>query len=128
MLVPVGDGSTEHLGVEVERPGRLELLAGKLYELGRAEPADLVVAIPTVSGRHAMLRVGGWPGRLKHRQQQQRVQQRAAAGCSRSRGSCTHECVQLPQALSSWPCPHFPGRRRQHCQRDRLVVYEWHIY
>jgi hypothetical protein len=32
--------------------------AGKLYELGRAEPADLIIPIPTVSGRHAIVRVG----------------------------------------------------------------------
>ena len=27
-------------------------------EVGRTEPADIIVAVPTVSGRHAMLRVG----------------------------------------------------------------------
>ena len=43
-------------------PGEITLKEG-LYELGREEPADVIVPVPTVSTRHAMLRVGAsdWP-------------------------------------------------------------------
>ncbi|KAL4439002.1 hypothetical protein ABPG77_006939 [Micractinium sp. CCAP 211/92] len=56
VLTPTGDGSTEHLGEDVALPGAIDLKEG-LYELGRASPADIVISIPTVSTRHAMLRV-----------------------------------------------------------------------
>jgi pSer/pThr/pTyr-binding forkhead associated (FHA) protein len=54
-----GDGDSAHLGTE-EVPGqapKIELANG-LFEIGRVEPADIVIPIPSVSGRHAMLRVG----------------------------------------------------------------------
>lgn len=59
VLVPTGNGSTEHLGNQQEfpMPAAIVLETNKLYELGRAAPADLVIPIPTVSGRHAMIRV-----------------------------------------------------------------------
>lgn len=84
VLVPAGDCSTEHIAVEVPEPVPIPLEVG-LYELGRAEPAgeaaalspsrrclataaaapdstrwpaDIIIPFPTVSGRHAMLRVG----------------------------------------------------------------------
>ncbi|KAL4452604.1 hypothetical protein ABPG75_008266 [Micractinium tetrahymenae] len=56
VLTPTGNGSTEHIGEEVPLPGAIELKEG-LFELGRAAPADIVIGIPTVSTRHAMLRV-----------------------------------------------------------------------
>jgi len=47
----------EHLDKVVELPGMLELKEGT-YTLGRSEPADLVIAVPTVSAKHAELKVG----------------------------------------------------------------------
>jgi pSer/pThr/pTyr-binding forkhead associated (FHA) protein len=35
------------------------LREGSVYEVGRAEPSDIVLRIPTVSTRHALLRVDG---------------------------------------------------------------------
>ena len=32
-----------------------------VFEVGRVEPADIIIPIPTVSSRHALLRVGAWP-------------------------------------------------------------------
>jgi pSer/pThr/pTyr-binding forkhead associated (FHA) protein len=58
VLVPTGDGSVEHLDKAVELPGMLELKEGT-YTLGRSEPADLVIAVPTVSAKHAELKVAG---------------------------------------------------------------------
>lgn len=53
-----GDGTTEHLGGDdFEETPTIELVNG-LFEVGRAAPADIVIAVPSVSGRHAMLRVG----------------------------------------------------------------------
>ena len=37
-------------------PGELELKDG-VFEVGREAPADIVIPVPTVSGRHALLRV-----------------------------------------------------------------------
>lgn len=57
-LVPCGDGDTQHLGdtmPEQEAP-KIELAEG-LFEVGRMQPADIVIPIPSVSGRHAMIRV-----------------------------------------------------------------------
>ena len=51
-----GDGSTNHLEESVPLPGELELKDG-VFEVGREEPADIVIPVPTVSGRHALLRV-----------------------------------------------------------------------
>ncbi|KAK9851683.1 hypothetical protein WJX84_011809 [Apatococcus fuscideae] len=55
VLIPKGDGSCDHLSKRVSLPGPIQLEKG-LYELGREEPADIVVPIPTVSSRHAMIR------------------------------------------------------------------------
>lgn len=38
-------------------PGPIALKEG-VYEVGRTEPADILLRIPTVSSRHALLRVG----------------------------------------------------------------------
>jgi hypothetical protein len=51
-----GDGSTNHLEQSVPLPGELELKDG-VFEVGREEPADIVIPVPTVSGRHALLRI-----------------------------------------------------------------------
>ena len=51
-----GDGSTKHLDNAVDLPGEIELQDG-VYEVGREEPADVVIPVPTVSGRHALLRI-----------------------------------------------------------------------
>lgn len=57
VLVPTGDGSCDHLDDQsVPLPKEIELKNG-LYEVGRESPADIVVAVPTVSTRHAMLRL-----------------------------------------------------------------------
>ena len=52
-----GDGSTDHLDEDVPPPKEIHLSDGQ-YELGREEPAQIVIPYPTVSSRHAMLRVG----------------------------------------------------------------------
>ena len=52
-----GDGSTDHLDEDVPTPKEIHLNDGQ-YELGREEPAQIVIPYPTVSSRHAMLRVG----------------------------------------------------------------------
>jgi len=56
VLRPTGDGSFDHLDRAVELPGEIKLTEG-LQELGRESPADVVCAVPTVSTRHAMIRV-----------------------------------------------------------------------
>ncbi|KAK9901274.1 hypothetical protein WJX75_003655 [Coccomyxa subellipsoidea] len=58
ILVPTGDGSTKHLDGPVSLPEEIELKDG-VFEVGREEPADVVIPIPTVSGRHALLRING---------------------------------------------------------------------
>ncbi|EIE20165.1 SMAD/FHA domain-containing protein [Coccomyxa subellipsoidea C-169] len=58
VLVPTGDGSTKHLEEPVSLPEEIELKDG-VFEVGREEPADVVIPIPTVSGRHALLRITG---------------------------------------------------------------------
>ena len=57
-LVPTGTGSTDHLGPDeaVPLPPPIFLSEG-LFELGREDPADIVLAIPTVG-----VRVGGRDG------------------------------------------------------------------
>lgn len=54
-----GDGTTDHLDVEepVAPPKNLDLTSG-VFELGRVEPADIIIEVPTVSSRHALLRIG----------------------------------------------------------------------
>lgn len=56
ILSPVGDGKSDHLDGEFSLPGAIELVPG-LYEVGRMEPADIVLEIPTISSRHCLLRV-----------------------------------------------------------------------
>jgi len=56
--VRAGNGSTKHLEKPVSLPGEIALDQEGLYELGREQPADIIVPVPTVSTRHAMLRVG----------------------------------------------------------------------
>lgn len=58
ILVPTGDGSCRHLEKEVALPSQISLTDG-LFELGREAPADIVIALPTISSRHAMIRVEG---------------------------------------------------------------------
>ena len=55
-----GDGAVEHLGEFDETPAAAPKiqLANGLFEIGRVPPADIVVPIPSVSARHAMLRIG----------------------------------------------------------------------
>eukprot|EP00892_Ulva_mutabilis_P009914 jgi/Ulvmu1/7295/UM035_0084.1 len=57
-LVPCGDGDTQHLGDSVpdQQAPKIDLAEG-LFEVGRMQPADIVIPIPSVSGRHAMIRV-----------------------------------------------------------------------
>lgn len=55
-----GDGDSDHLGGDTGEAPTIELVNG-LFEVGRAEPADIVIPVPSVSGRHAMLRVGALP-------------------------------------------------------------------
>jgi hypothetical protein len=57
LCVPAGNGKWEHIGDKVPLPEAIPLKDG-VYEVGRSEPADIVLNIPTVSGRHALLRVG----------------------------------------------------------------------
>lgn len=53
-----GEGTTEHLEQEKVRvPGMVTLRQGS-YTLGRSEPSDIVLEVPTVSARHAQLEVG----------------------------------------------------------------------
>ncbi|DBB17695.1 hypothetical protein WJX82_002699 [Trebouxia sp. C0006] len=57
VLVPTGDGSCDHLDDQsISLPSEIVLTSG-LFEVGRESPADIVVAVPTVSTRHAMLRL-----------------------------------------------------------------------
>lgn len=57
VLVPSGDGSCDHLDDQsISLPSEIQLKNG-LFEIGRESPADIVVPIPTVSTRHAMLRL-----------------------------------------------------------------------
>ncbi|KAL6781723.1 CGL86 [Auxenochlorella protothecoides x Auxenochlorella symbiontica] len=57
-LVPNGDGSKDHLKGEddVVQPGPISLRSGTL-ELGRSSNADIRLDIPTVSGKHARIKV-----------------------------------------------------------------------
>ena len=52
-----GSGSCRHLDRQVPKPSSIALNSG-VFEVGREIPADIVVPLPTVSGRHAMLQVG----------------------------------------------------------------------
>ena len=55
-IYPAGDGNTKHLDEAVDLPGDIELQDG-VFAVGREEPADVVIPVPTVSGRHALLRI-----------------------------------------------------------------------
>lgn len=58
LLEPCGDLDKSHIQnpEDVPAPTPIKLKEG-LFEVGRVESADLVVQIPTVSARHAMIRV-----------------------------------------------------------------------
>lgn len=57
-----GNGNSDHIGDKVALPPVIHLNDG-VYEVGRTSPADIRIAVPTVSSRHALLRVGeGWGG------------------------------------------------------------------
>jgi len=56
VLTPTGSGSYSHIGEKVLLPAPIELTDG-VYEVGRSAPADILIPIPTVSSRHALLRV-----------------------------------------------------------------------
>ncbi|KAG2488669.1 hypothetical protein HYH03_012830 [Edaphochlamys debaryana] len=59
VLQPTGSGSTTHLdGEQVNPPGPVSLREGTL-DVGRVDPCDIVLPIPTVSSRHAILTVEG---------------------------------------------------------------------
>ena len=47
----------DHLDTEVSPPSEIPLSDGQ-FEVGREDSAQLTIALPTVSARHAMLRVG----------------------------------------------------------------------
>ncbi len=50
----------DHLdGEKVTAPGPVVLREGTL-DVGRVEPCDIVLGVPTVSSRHAILTVGAW--------------------------------------------------------------------
>lgn len=56
-LVLKGDRTTDHIG-GIEPPTIPEFpLAPGSFELGREAPADIVVPVPTVSGRHALIQI-----------------------------------------------------------------------
>lgn len=47
----------DHLDSEVPLPNEIPLSDGQ-FEVGREDSAQLTIPLPTVSARHAMLRVG----------------------------------------------------------------------
>ena len=57
-LVPSGDGNTDHINgtIDLATVSPLTLKDG-IFEVGRVETADLVVPLPTVSARHAIVSV-----------------------------------------------------------------------
>lgn len=56
VLRPTGNGNSDHIGDKVPLPPVIHLNDG-VYEVGRTSPADIRIAVPTVSSRHALLRV-----------------------------------------------------------------------
>lgn len=58
VLVPSGDGTSDHLDDDVTMPGMVELKEGK-SRVGRDSPAEVLLPIPTVSAVHAELEVDG---------------------------------------------------------------------
>lgn len=63
MLTPTGSGSRDHIpgDAKIPPPAPIPLKDG-VYEVGRSAPADILLPIPTVSTRHALLRVGEQTG------------------------------------------------------------------
>ena len=57
--LPAGNGNSDHIGDKVALPSVIHLNDG-VYEVGRTSPADIRIDVPTVSSRHALLRVGAW--------------------------------------------------------------------
>lgn len=53
---PTGNGNSDHIGDKVPLPPVIHLNDG-VYEVGRTSPADIRLEVPTVSSRHALLRV-----------------------------------------------------------------------
>lgn len=58
---PAGNGNFDHIGDKVPLPPVIHLNDG-VYEVGRTSPADIRLEVPTVSSRHALLRVGEGAG------------------------------------------------------------------
>eukprot|EP01023_Acetabularia_acetabulum_P009434 TRINITY_DN1422_c0_g1_i1.p1 TRINITY_DN1422_c0_g1~~TRINITY_DN1422_c0_g1_i1.p1 ORF type:complete len:168 (-),score=45.14 TRINITY_DN1422_c0_g1_i1:276-779(-) len=61
VLKPTGSGTSEHIGgsdAGVTLPVAIDLVDGK-FEVGRQDPADVIIPVPTVSSRHAMLEIKG---------------------------------------------------------------------
>lgn len=58
VLVPIGDGSSTHIGEAVPLPKAIPL-KGKQVLIGRDEGvSDVTIGVPTVSGQHAKLVMG----------------------------------------------------------------------
>lgn len=55
--ISAGTGNSDHIGDKVALPPVIHLTDG-VYEVGRTSPADIRIQVPTVSSRHALLRVG----------------------------------------------------------------------
>lgn len=55
--VHAGNGNSDHIGDKIPLPPVIHLNDG-VYEVGRTSPADIRIEVPTVSSRHALLRVG----------------------------------------------------------------------
>ena len=63
-----GDGLTKHIDNEVVPKTQPVTLQAGVIEVGRARPAEVVIPAPTVSSRHAIMRIGTtldafWVGR-----------------------------------------------------------------
>jgi len=55
--VVIGDKATQHIGGGVPPVvSEVNLISG-VYEVGREKPADIVIPVPTVSARHALIRI-----------------------------------------------------------------------
>eukprot|EP00210_Caulerpa_lentillifera_P004770 g4554.t1 len=53
----LGDNKTDHIGgVQAPVVSEVKLNSG-VYEVGREKPADVVIPVPTVSARHALIRI-----------------------------------------------------------------------
>jgi len=58
ILRPAGDGTTSHLNIRMETPELTEIVLEKnVLEIGREQPADVVIPAPTVSARHALVNI-----------------------------------------------------------------------